>query len=154
MVTLAVAACAPAKEIVRRMPDGPGAEQVYVARFVRDYGRPPTYAERTTWRDGLDLRIDQYLARHPDIGTSPRTTLLRFDRRVAPEMTQEEVRLLLEAPDLRTTDRAAMAPAAAELWTQLAPQVKEMWEYPGGWCVYFDGPHVTAVTLRSTGPGP
>lgn len=152
LVVAAITACAAPKEIVRRMPDGPGAEEVFRARFLRDFGRPPSYDERAAWLDTLDRRIDQFLTRHVEIATSPRATLFRFDRRVTPGMTGEEVTLLLGSPDLRTVDAAAMQAAAAELWTRIAPRAQEMWAYPGGWCLYLDGGRVAAVTLR--GPAP
>jgi hypothetical protein len=146
---VAVTACAPAKEVVRRVPDGPGADDVYSSRFARDYGRSPTYVERAAWRDALDTRIDQYLRAHPDLDTSPRAALLRYERRVAPGMTGDEVTLLLGRPDARTTDAAAMREAAGRFWLRMAPRAKEMWIYPGGWRVYFDGGRVTDATVRA-----
>jgi hypothetical protein len=141
--------CASGQPEVRRTGDGPGAEDVFRARFRQEFGREPNYAETERWRDALDVRIARFLTAWPELDLSPRAGELRFHRRVAPGMSQDEVVLLLGLPDSRTDDRAAMARAAAHFWSRIGPGAKQMWVYPGGWRLYFDGDRLADVTVRA-----
>ena len=55
---LALAGCATGKDPeVQRATEGPTAEEVYMARFVGDYGRLPTFDETLAFRSALDDRV-------------------------------------------------------------------------------------------------
>ena len=105
---LALAGCATGKDSeVQRATEGPTAEEIYMARFVGDYGRLPTFDETLAFRAALDDRVAAYLSRHPDLSTSTRASQFTFHRRAAVGMTRDEVTLLLGAPSVRTDDGAS-----------------------------------------------
>ena len=63
---LALAGCATGQDSeVQRATEGPTAEEIYMARFVGDYGRLPTFDETLAFRAALDDRVAAYLSRHP-----------------------------------------------------------------------------------------
>lgn len=107
----------------------------------------PTFDETFAWRDDLDRRISDYLIKHPEIGVSPRAQQFRLHRRLAVGMTREEVTLLAGSPDAATIDVAAMEAAAKQFWPQVGEQAKEMWVYPAGWRLYFDGDRLVDMTV-------
>jgi len=119
---------------------------------VRGYGRTPTFDEALAWRDDLDRRISDYLVKHPDIATSPRAQQFRVERRIALGMTREEVILLAGRPDSTTADAAAMEAGAMQFWPQVREQAKEMWVYPSGWRLYFDGDWLVDMTVAGRPP--
>ncbi len=119
---------------------------------MRDYARAPSFDETQAWRDDLDRRVSDYLIKHPDIGTSPRASQFRFHRRVAVGLSKEEVTLLAGAPDATTTDEALMEVAARQFWPQVKARAREMWVYPGGWQLYFDGDRLVDLTVSGKPP--
>lgn len=121
-------------------------------RFAQGYGRLPTFEESAAWRDDLDRRVGDYLNRNSAIGTSPRSSQFRFQRRVSVGMTKEEVALLVGPPDAVATDEATMKLAAEHFWPDIGRRAKEMWVYPPGWQLYFDGDRLTDVTARGRAP--
>ena len=137
---------------VQRATEGPTSDEVSVARFVRDYGRSPTFDERTRLKEGTENRIFRYFAQHPDIATSPRASQLRFRRAVTVGMPKEEILLLLEQADSVTSDDAAMSKAAGRFWPTINKRAKEMWTYPPAWRLYFDGDVLVDVTLVGAAP--
>lgn len=147
-VALVLGACATTGERVQRALEGPGADEVWTARFARSYGRGPTFEERSAWRDELDQRVGAYLRAHPDVGTSPRSSQFRFQRRVQVGMTRDEVLLLLDAPETVTADEAAMRAAAGGFWPSVGPRAKEMWLYPAAWQLYFADGRLVDITVR------
>jgi hypothetical protein len=150
---LALAGCATGKESeVQRATEGPTAEEIYMARFVGDYGRLPTFDETLAFRSALDDRVSAYLSRHPDLSTSTRASQFTFHRRAAVGMTGDEVILLLGAPSVRTDDMAGMATAARQFWPAVGQNAKEMWIYPGGWSLYFDGDRLVDITVTGKPP--
>jgi hypothetical protein len=151
-LVLALGACASTADSVQRATEGPTAEEIHRARFVRGYGRVPTFDESVAWRDELDRRVAEYLIRRPEVGTSPRASQFRFQRRVSVGMSQEEVTLLLGAPDGVTTDEAAMRTAAGRFWPEVGTQAKEMWAYPGGWRLYFEAGRLVDLTVLGKPP--
>ncbi|MBI2529154.1 MAG: hypothetical protein HYV93_24600 [Candidatus Rokubacteria bacterium] len=137
---------------VQRATDGPTAEEIYMVRFARGYGRLPTFDESEKFRRELDDRVADYLNRHPELGTSPRASQFRFHRRVAVGMTKDEVTLLAGPPDGTTRDEPVMKAAAKEFWPAIQPRAQEMWIYPGGWGLYFDGDRLADVTVAGKPP--
>jgi hypothetical protein len=145
-VLVVLAGCA-TMDRVQRATEGPTADEIWRARFVRSYGRLPTFDEASAWEGRLDQRVSDFLTRHPEIATSARVSLFRFHRRVSVGMTREEVTLLVEGPDSRTTDQAAMEATAKQFWPEIKQRAREMWLYPGGWQLYFDGDHLVDLTV-------
>jgi hypothetical protein len=137
---------------VQRATEGPTAEELYLARFVRGYGRLPTFDESQKFRAELDQRVADYLNRHAEIGTSPRASQFRFHRRVSVGMTRDEVTLLAGTPDGTTREEPVMKAAARKFWPAIQPRAKEMWIYPGGWQLYFDGDRLADVTVAGKPP--
>ncbi len=81
---LALSGCATGKSSeVQRATEGPTAEEIYMARFVGDYGRLPTFDETLAFRAALDDRVAAYLSRRPDLITSTRASQFTFHRRAA-----------------------------------------------------------------------
>ena len=138
LLTVAFSGCASGGTVLRAT-QGPAADDVWVARFVQGYGRMPTFDEELAWKEGLESRILQYLSRRPEVATSPRASRVRFQRSVVVGMEKDEVVLLLEQPDTVTSDEAAMRAAAGRFWEPIGRHAKEMWTYPSGWRLYFDG---------------
>ena len=131
---------------------GPSANQVFNARFARGYARLPTFDETSKFRDDLDRRVGEYLAKNPQLATSPRASQFRFERRVDVGMTKPEVTLLLGTPDMTTTDPVLMRAAAQLFWTEIGKRAKEMWQYPSGWSLYFDGDRLVDLTVAGKPP--
>jgi hypothetical protein len=123
-----------------------------MARFVGDYGRLPTFDETLAFRAALDDRVAAYLSRRPDLSTSTRASQFTFHRRAAVGMTGDEVTLLLGAPSIRTDDGARMATAAGQFWPAVGEHAREMWTYPGGWSLYFDGDSLVDITVTGKPP--
>ena len=132
---------------VQRATQGPAADDVWVARFVQGYGRLPTFDEEIAWKEGLESRVLAYLSRRPEVATSPQASRLRFQRSVVVGMQKDEVMLLLEQPDTMTSDEAAMRNAAGRFWEPIGRHAKEMWTYPSGWRLYFDGDRLVDVIV-------
>ena len=147
----ALAGCASVGE-VQRATQGPTADEVWLARFVQGYGRLPTFDEKVAWKDGLESRILAYLSRRPELATSPRASQFRFQRSVMVGMQKDEVVLLLEQPDAVTSDEAAMRAAAGRFWAPVGRHAKEMWTYPPGWRLYFDGDRLVDVIVADRSP--
>lgn len=137
---------------VQRATEGPTAEEVFMARFVRGYARVPTFDETATFRDDLEQRLSDYLSKRPELSTSPRASQFRFHRRVAIGMTKEEVALLVGPPDWTTRDEPRMREVARHFWPAIRERAREMWAYPGGWQLYFDGDLVVDVTVIGKPP--
>jgi hypothetical protein len=151
--TLILAGCATGKASeVQRATEGPAAEEIYMARFVGDYGRLPTFDETLAFRGALDDRVTAYLSRHPDLSTSTRASQFTFHRRAAVGMTRDEVTLLLGTPSVRTDDVSRMATAARQFWPAVGQNAQEMWMYPGGWSFYFDGDRLVDITVTGKPP--
>jgi len=132
---------------VQRATQGPAADDVWVARFVQGYGRLPTFDEEIAWKEGLESRVLAYLSRRPEVATSPQASRLRFQRSVVIGMQKDEVVLLLEQPDTMTSDEAKMRAAAGRFWEPIGKHAKEMWTYPSGWRLYFDGDRLVDVIV-------
>jgi hypothetical protein len=148
-----LSACASSKEpVVQRATEGPTADQMYAARFVGDYGRQPTFDETAAFRGQLEDRVSAYLTRHPGLSTSTRASQFTFHRRAAVGMTREEVVLLLGPPSSKTTDTPRMEAAAKQFWPAVARQATEMWSYPDGWSLYFDGDRLVDLTVAGKPP--
>src|SRR5438445_12434527 len=137
---------------VQRATQGPTADEVWVARFVQGYGRLPTFDEKVAWKDGLETRILAYLSRRPELATSPRASQFRFQRGVVVGMQKDEVVLLLEQPDAVTSDEAAMGAAAGRFRAPIGKPAQEMWTYPPGWRLYFDGDRLVDLIVADRRP--
>jgi hypothetical protein len=155
LLVLNLAGCAtsePSDKDVQRAMEGPTADEVFMSRFVDDYGRLPTFEESTTFRMELEQRVSEYLNRHPDLSTSPRASQFTFHRRVSVGMSKEEATLLAGAPELTTREEAPMQMAARQFWPAIKQHAKEMWVYPGGWQFYFDGDRLVDLTVFGKPP--
>jgi hypothetical protein len=137
---LALAGCAGRGEDVQRATQGPTADEIYMARFLGDYGRLPTFDETSAFRA------------RPELSTSPRASQFTFARRIAVGMTREQVALLGGAPARVSRDAAQMAEMARQFWPAVSARAEEMWVYPGGWCLYFDGERPVDLTVAGRPP--
>ena len=135
---------------MQRAVEGPTATEIHSSRFLAGYGRYPTFEETYAWRDDLDRRISDYLVAHPDIALTMRGRQFRVDRRVVVGMTREEVTILAGRPDATTGELAAMQAAAKQFWPQVSERAKEMWVYPNGWRLYFDGDSLVDMTVAGS----
>ena len=150
---LVLAGCAAGKPPeVQRATEGPTAEEVYTARFIEEYARKPTFDESSSFRAGLDERVSAFLTSRPALATSPRASAFTFHRRAAVGMTREEVGLLLGQPSATTADPGLMQAAAQQFWPAVSRQAREMWTYPGGWQLYFDGDALVDITVAGKPP--
>jgi len=130
-----------------RAMEGPEATKIWKLRFATSYGRPPSFEETERFEDQLEQRMRAYLDRRPALASSPRAPNLRFWRRVSVGMTKEEVLLLLDSPDYTTSDPAQMEARARGFWPEVKKRAKEMWSYPDGWSLYFDGDELVDLTV-------
>jgi hypothetical protein len=137
---------------VQRATVGPSADEIFYARFLRGYAREPTFEENTKFRDDLDRRVGEYLGKNPQLATSPRASQFRFQRRVDVGMTKEEVTLLLGQPDRTSQDPTLMGDTAKTFWAEIGKRAKEMWRYPSGWTLYFDGDRLVDLTVARKPP--
>jgi hypothetical protein len=150
---LAVAGCASMGDVpVQRAMVGPSADEIFNSRFVRGYARLPSFDETSKFRDDLDRRVGEYLAKNPQIATSQRASQFRFERRVDVGMSKPEVTLLLGQPDMTTSDPVLMKAKAQVFWTDIARRAQEMWQYPSGWSLYFEGDRLVDLTVTGTAP--
>jgi len=151
---LALAGCAATMGEVplQRATVGPSADEIFNARFVRGYARLPSFDETNKFRDDLDRRVGEYLAKNPQIATSPRASQFRFERRVDAGMSKPEVTLLLGPPDTTTSDPALMKASAEAFWPEIGRRAQEMWRYPSGWSLYFEGDRLVDLTVKGKQP--
>lgn len=152
LVSLAGCATRPTEKEVQRATEGPTAEEVFMSRFLQGYGRLPTFDESTAFRVELEQRVSDYLARHPELSTSPRASHFTFYRRVSAGMSKEEVVLLAGDPYEKTSDEGQMQAAARQFWPVVSQRAKEMWIYPGEWQFYFDGDRLVDLTVAGKPP--
>jgi hypothetical protein len=147
-VLLAAAGCLMSSEpVVYRAAEGPRADDIFNERFVRSYGRVPTFEETFVWREELNQAIATYFVKHPDVAISPRSQHFRLHRRVALGMSKEEVMVLVGRPAAATSDPKAMEMGAKQFWPEVRLRAKEMWLYPPGWRLYFDDDRLVDITL-------
>ena len=146
------ATAVPSEQDVQRATEGPTADEVFMSRFLKGYARLPTFDESLAFRQEMDQRVSDYLAKHPELSTSPRASLFTFQRRVSVGMTKEEVMLLAGAPYEETADEEQMQAAARQFWTAVRFHAKEMWVYPGGWQFYFESDRLVDLTVAGKPP--
>jgi hypothetical protein len=144
--------CAAAGLGVQRATEGPTADELFLARFIKGYGRPPTFHETVAWREQFDARIAEYVTRQPGMLASTRVTQFRVERRVAVGMSKEEVTLLAGLPEAVVADAKTMEAAAKQFWPEVRKSAKEMWSYPGGWQFYFDEDRLVDLTVTGRQP--
>jgi hypothetical protein len=142
----------PSDKDVQRATEGPTADEIFMSRFLRGYARLPTFDESTAFRIELEQRVSDYLAKHPEVSTSPRASLFTFHRRISVGMTKEEVTLLAGTPYEATTDEAKMQAAARQFWPSIKVRAKEMWVYPGDWQFYFQDDRLVDITVFGKPP--
>jgi hypothetical protein len=160
MALLALAGCAtankagkePTDQDVQRAAEGPTAEKLFMSRFLKGYGRLPTFDESTAFRMDIEQRVSDYLVKHPDLSTSPRASQFTFQRRIAVGMTKEEVVLLAGVPYETTEDQKRMETAARQFWPAIKVRAKEMWLYPDDWQFYFSDDHLVDLTVFGKPP--
>ena len=154
LVLLAGAGClmGSSEPTVYRSAVGPRADEIYNERFVRSYGRAPTFEETFAWREELAQGIAAYFVRHPEVAISPRSQDFRLYRRVALGMSREEVTVLLGRPVGATSEPKAMEAGAKQFWPEVRPRAKEMWLYAPGWRLYFDEDRLVDITVAESLP--
>src|SRR5712691_11417134 len=144
---MTLAGCPSSRLQVQRATQRPKADEIYLMRFLKGYGRPPSFDETMAWREDFDRRVAEYISRQPGMIVSPRVTQFRVERRVAVGMTKEEVTLLVGLPDAIVSDEKAMEAAAKQFWPEVKKRAKEMWTYSGAWQFYFDGERLADLTV-------
>ena len=152
LVSLGGCATEQTEQQVQRTLEGPTAGDVFRSRFLNGYERLPTFDEDMAFREELEQRVSDYLVKHPEVSTSVRAGQFTFQRRIALGMTREEVVLLAGAPSSATPDEAQMQAAARQFWPAIKEHAKEMWVYPGGWQLYFDGDRLVDLTVLGKPP--
>jgi hypothetical protein len=130
----------------QRTTQGPIAEEIFITNAWVANGREPNFDERRHWSNQIDLRISQYLHRHPDVANSPDISTFRFVRQVSVGQSNEQVLILLGPPVARTTDEAEMAKIARRFWPYIKGNATEAWVYPDGWNLYFKDSMVVDIT--------
>jgi hypothetical protein len=60
--------------------------------------------------------------------------------------------LLAGAPSGITREEARMQAASRQFWPAIGQRAKEMWTYPGGWYLYFDGDRLVDLTVTGKPP--
>ncbi len=152
LVSLGGCATERPEQEVQRATEGPTAEEVFRSRFLNGYGRLPTFDESLAFREDLDQRVSDYMAKHPELSTSTRAGQFTFQRRISVGMTREEVVLLAGKPSAATPDEGLMEAAARQFWPAVKEHATEMWIYPGGWQLYFDGDRLVDLTVLGKPP--
>jgi hypothetical protein len=135
-----------AKPVEQRSTHGPTARQMWTLRMAMANGREPKIDERRMWEDDLDLAIQRYLMKDPVAASSLQVSNFRFNKQVVTGMTQEQVLILLGAPEAVTSDQAQMEKIARRYWPQIKGNATEAWIYPLGWNLYFAGPKLVDIT--------
>ena len=130
----------------QRTTQGPLAEDLFAANMWLTNGREPNFDERRHWSNQIDIRISQYLQRHPEAANSLDVSTFRFVRQVSVGQSAEQVLILLGPPLARTTDEAEMEKLARRYWTTMKGNVTEAWVYPDGWNLYFKDSTVVDIT--------
>ena len=141
--------CATTTEL--RTTNGPTAEDLWKAKFRAVNLRGPNFDERQTFEQQLDARVQEFLARNPQVANSVRVGDLRFLRQSKVGMTKDEITLLLGKPQEVTDNPARMEVLARKFWPEVKPQAKEAWIYPEGWTLYFDGDALADITRYHRG---
>ena len=152
---LSLAGCATgssSEKEVQRATEGPTAKEVFTNRFLAAYNRLPTYDETIVFQSDLEERVSAYLAKHPELSTSPRASQFTFQPRISVGMNKEEVVLLAGLPYQVTPDEGQMQLAAQQFWPAVKVRAKEMWIYPGGWQFYFDTDQLVDLTVLGKPP--
>lgn len=132
--------------VEQRATHGPTAEEVWTYRFAAANDRAPGFEEKLAFKEQLDRRMREYLARNPRAEGSDRRADLAFWFQVSVGMTKEEVGFLLGEADAMTTEAAKMEALAGKFWPDLKPKVREAWTYPEGWTLYFADDVLIALT--------
>ena len=147
LVVLVAAGCATLRPpIEQRTTEGLTAEQMFTYRVLTQNGREPNFEERQTWRDAIDLKIEDYLRRHPEDANSLAVSKFRFLRQASVGMSKEQILILVGAPTEVTTDQAQMEKIARRFWKEIKGNATEAWVYPLGWNFYFAGTRLIEIT--------
>jgi low affinity Fe/Cu permease len=133
-------------KIEQRTTEGLTADQMFTYKSIIQNGREPSFDEKITWRDNLDLKIKEYLRSHPEDANSLLVSKFRFDRRATVGMSKEQIMILLGPPSEVTTDADRMQALARKYWPELHGNVTEAWIYPLGWNYYFTGERLRDIT--------
>jgi len=133
-------------KIEQRTTEGLSAEQMFTYKSIVQNGREPNFDEKITWREGIDLKIRDYLRHHPDDANSLLVSKFRFDRRATVGMSKEQILILLGPPSEVTADTERMQQIARKYWTEMQGNVTEAWVYPLGWNYYFTGDRLKDIT--------
>lgn len=145
-LVIGVSGCWFAKPFEQRTTEGPSAEQAFAYRVSQQNGREPTFDERQTWNDDLDLKVARYLDAHPEDANSFSVTKFRSLRQTAVGMSKEQVTILLGPPVATTTEADRMADLGRKYWSHFQDRPTEAWSYPGGWSLFFVGDRIVDIT--------
>jgi hypothetical protein len=130
----------------QRTSHGPSAEEFFIYRSMLMNGREPSFDERRHWEDQIDLKIGQYLYRHPEAANALDVSTFRFYRKPAVGMSKEQVMILLGPPDAVATDRGQLEKLARKYWAGIEGNATEAWVYPLGWSFFFAGTRLVDIT--------
>jgi hypothetical protein len=139
------AACATPQPLVEQTTRGPLAQEIQIARSFAANGRDLSWDEKRHSEEQLEDHVFKYLREHPELQNETRYSTFRFWRQVSIGSTKEEVKVLLDDPDVRTIDPALMASLARRHWSQVQGKAKEAWVYPLGWVLYIDDKAVVSM---------
>jgi len=155
LALLLVAGCVTQRfDTVELTSRGPTAEELRDARSRAINGRLPSFDERRQWENEIEDRVFRYLREHPEIEQTPRYTEFRFWWQVTPGSTRDEVRVLLDEPQEKTSDPARLAALAQRHWRALQGKASEAWVYEPVWIVYFGDAGVIAMVHRVSSVAP
>jgi hypothetical protein len=146
LLAVAGSGCAGKPALEQRTTEGPTAEQAFAYRIAQQNGREPTFEERQTWKDELDLRVARYLNANPEDANALGVLKFRHSHQVTVGMSKEQVTILLGPPAGVTTEAERMAELARKYWDDMKDRTTEAWSYPLGWSFYFSGDRLVEIT--------
>lgn len=132
--------------VEQRSTQGPTSQQMLNFRVLKESGREPTFEERRQWDILVEEQITAYLRAHPEKANALDVSTFRYLRQVAVGMDKEQVLILLGAPVSMSGDQAEMEKIARGYWSGLKAKATEVWVYPLGWNMFFEGERLIDVT--------
>jgi hypothetical protein len=136
----------PNQEIEQRSTQGPSGQQMFNLRIMTESGREPTFDEKRQWDEQIELRISDYLRRHPEKANDLNVSTFKFLRQASVGMDQEQILILLGAPVAVSGDQDHMQQLARRYWPLIQGNATEVWIYQLGWNLFFAGQRLIDIT--------